>query len=476
LRPTLALLVVGLTPRLLGAHTPALQALAARGAMRPLATVLPAVTCTVQSSMLTGTLPGEHGAVANGWYFRDLAEVWLWRQSNRLVAGEKVWEAGRRRDSAFTCANMFWWYNMYSSVDFSATPRPMYPADGRKIPDHYAEPPELHDELDRQLGPFPLFKFWGPGADIESSRWIARATLHVRATRRPTLTLCYLPHLDYPLQRLGPDPAHPEIVKALAEIDALCGELIAAAERDGHGVVVVSEYGIVPVREAVHINRVLRGAGLLRLRVELGRELLDAGASRAFALADHQLAHVYLQHGTAAREVKALLEATDGIAQVLDAEGKRAAGLDHPRSGELVALAAPDRWFSYYWWLEPERAPDFARTVDIHRKPGYDPMELFVDPGLRSPRLAIGWRLAKRKLGLRTLLDVIPIEDTTLVKGSHGLITADPADGPLVISSRPELLPEAAVPATAIKALLLDHVFGAAGPRLAAVSDMAQLS
>ena len=197
--PTLVILVVGLAPRLVGPHMPALSALARRGGMRPLATVTPAVTCTVQSTLVTGLMPSGHGAVANGWYFRDLREVLLWRQPNNLVAGEKIWEAARARDPGFTCAKMFWWYNMYSSADWSATPRPMYPADGRKIPDHYAHPYALHDELDARLGPFPLFRFWGPLADIASSDWIARATLHVMETRRPTLTLTYLPHLDYNL-------------------------------------------------------------------------------------------------------------------------------------------------------------------------------------------------------------------------------------------------------------------------------------
>ena len=275
------------------------------------------------------------------------------------------------------------------------------------------------------------------------------------------VTLCYLPHLDYGLQKYGPDPDDPRIAADLRQVDGLCGELIAAAERDGARVIVVSEYGIVPVREAVHINRILREAGLVRMRIEQGRELLDAGASKAFAVADHQLAHVYLQHGADAVAVKRLLEGVDGIAQVLDEAGKHEAGLDHPRSGELVALAAADRWFSYYWWLDDARAPDFARTVDIHRKPGYDPMELFFDPAIRSPKLAIGWKLAKRKLGFRQLLDLTPITDTSLVKGSHGLITADPAAGPLVISSEAELLPEGSVAATGFKELVLDHVFAA---------------
>ncbi|MGH6917879.1 MAG: alkaline phosphatase family protein, partial [Geminicoccaceae bacterium] len=418
MHPTLVILVVGLTPALLGPHTPNLQRLATQGGQRPLQTVMPAVTCTVQSTLVTGLPPQGHGCVANGWYFRDLAEVMLWRQSNHLVSGEKIWDAAKRRNPDFTCAKMFWWYNMYASADWSATPRPMYPADGRKLPDHYTFPAELHDELDARLGAFPLFKFWGPAADIASSAWIARATAHVRETRKPTLTLCYLPHLDYNLQRLDPDPALARIAKDLEEVDALCGELIEPAERDGARIIVVSEYGITPVVDAVHINRALRQAGLIRVRAEMGREILDAGASPAFALADHQLAHVYVANGARVAEVKALLEGLDGVEVVLDEEGKRAHGLDHPRSGELVAIAEADRWFSYYYWLDDERAPDFARTVDIHRKPGYDPVELFVDPAIRMPTLAIGWRLAKRKLGMRTLLDVISPKDTQLVRGS----------------------------------------------------------
>jgi predicted AlkP superfamily pyrophosphatase or phosphodiesterase len=460
MHPTLVILVVGLAPSLLGPHTPHLRRLAQTGGMRPLRTVTPAVTCTVQSSLVTGLMPGGHGAVANGWYFRDLAEVWLWRQSNRLVAGEKIWEAAKKRDPDFTCAKMFWWYNMYASADWSATPRPMYPADGRKIPDHYAHPGDLRDELNAKFGQFPLFHFWGPGADITSSRWIARATMYVRETRRPTLALCYLPHLDYNLQRLGPDLDDPRLQKDLEEVDQLCGELIAQAERDGTRVLVVSEYGITPVTDAVHINRALREAGLIRVREELGRELLDVGASPAFALADHQIAHVYVQKGARVREVKALLEDLEGVEQVLDEDGKRAFGLDHARSGELVAISRADRWFSYYYWLDEARAPDFARTVDIHRKPGYDPVELFFDPALRAPRLAAGWRLLKRRLGSRTLMDVISQKDTQLVKGSHGRVTDDPSDGPLVISSHADLLPEGAVDATGFKQLVLEHVFG----------------
>lgn len=457
---TLVILAVGLSPALVGEHTPNLKRLAQRGGMRPLNTVVPAVTCSVQSTLVTGLMPSGHGVVANGWYFRDLAEIWLWRQSNRLVAGEKIWDAAKARDPSFTCAKMFWWYNMYSSADWSATPRPMYPADGRKLPDHYTHPADLHDELDARLGKFPLFKFWGPLTDVTSTQWIAASTSHVMETRNPTLTLTYLPHLDYNLQRLGPDLNHPRIQQDLKELDAACGSLIDHAAASGREVIVVSEYGITPVADAVHINRALRQAGLIRVRPEeFGREILDAGASTAFAIADHQIAHVYINDPGRIAEVRALIERLDGVEAVLDESGKRAAGLDHERSGELIAVAKSDRWFSYYYWLDDRVAPDFARTVDIHRKPGYDPVELFVDPQIRFPTLAIGWRLAKRKLGMRTLLDVIPLRHTALVKGSHGRIGGDPAHGPLVISSRADRLPAGAVEATAFKQLVLDHLF-----------------
>jgi predicted AlkP superfamily pyrophosphatase or phosphodiesterase len=455
---TVVLNVVGLTPDLVGDATPNLAAFARAGTLRPLATVLPAVTCSVQATFTTGLLPRDHGAVANGWYFRDLSEIWLWRQSNRLVAGEKIWEAAAARDPAFTCAKLFWWYNMYSAATYAVTPRPMYPADGRKLPDIYAEPAELRDELNAKLGTFPLFNFWGPTADITSTRWIAACARHVYDTRRPTLTLVYLPHLDYNLQRLG--PRHPALRRDLAEIDAVCGELIAHVQRDGARVVVLSEYGITGVSGAVHVNRALREAKLIRVRTELGRELLDAGASDAFAVADHQIAHVYVRDPGRIGEVKRLLETLPGVERVLDEDGKRAAGLDHPRSGELVAIARANRWFTYYYWLDDAVAPDFARTVDIHRKPGYDPVELFLDPTLRLPKLKIGATLAKKMLGFRYLMDVIPL-DASLVKGSHGRPTDDPNAGPLFISSDPGLVPPGAVQATSVKDLILAHVFGA---------------
>ena len=426
------------------------------GTVRPLATVTPAVTCSVQATFMTGGLPRDHGIVGNGWFFRDLLEVWLWRQSNRLVAGEKIWDVAKRRNPSFTSANLFWWYNIGASNDFGVTPRPIYKADGRKLPDCYTKPSELREELTRDLGPFPLFQFWGPGTSIASSRWIVDAALWVRRNRSPTLTLIYLPHLDYDLQRFGPDD--PRIGASLQEVDAVAGDLIADAARDGARIIILSEYGMAAVSRPVHINRVLREAGLLHVRVEDGGEVLDVAQSSAFAVADHQIAHIYVVEPDLVVEVKRLIAALPGVECVLDRSEQHAFGLDHPRSGELVALASPDAWFTYYYWLDDRHAPDFARLVEIHRKPGYDPVELFIDPAIVSPKLAIGWRLAKRALGLRTLMDVIPL-DAQLVKGSHGRILDDANRGPVFITSEPRLLPDGPVLATAVKDIILAHVF-----------------
>lgn len=347
---------------------------------------------------------------------------------------------------------------MYSSADWSATPRPMYTADGRKIPDHYTYPSTLHDELDAKLGQFPLFKFWGPAADITSSKWISDATLHIMQTRKPTLTLTYLPHLDYNLQRLGPDLQNPDIQRDLRDVDALCGELIEQAASQSQDVIVVSEYGITPVTDAVHINRALRQAGFLKVRDEQGREQLDAGASDAFAVVDHQIAHIYVKSRKYTDEVSALIQGLDGVERVLGSRGKQEWGIDHHRAGDLVAISNSDRWFSYYFWQEDDRAPDYARTVDIHRKPGYDPVELFINPEFASPKFAIISRLIRRKIGFRTLLDVISLKETALVKGSHGRPTDNPCHGPILISSRAELLPEE-VSTTDFKQIVLNHIF-----------------
>ncbi|MFN8522819.1 MAG: alkaline phosphatase family protein [Chloroflexota bacterium] len=454
---TVVLNVVGLTRSLIGEHTPRLARLARESEVRAIGSMLPAVTCSVQATYVTGARPSEHGIVGNGWYFRDECEVKLWRQSNHLVQRPKVWERARELDPEFTCANLFWWFNMYSSVDFSATPRPMYPADGRKIPDVYTRPGGLRDELQAELGQFPLFQFWGPATSIKASEWIAQAAQWVDRRHEPTLTLVYLPHLDYGLQRYG--PSDPRIAADLTEVDLVVGRLLDHYEGRGARVLVVSEYGIEAVDRPVHLNRVLREAGLVAVRDERGHDMLDPGASEAFAVADHQVAHVYVRDPARVPEVAALLRAVPGVERVLEADGKREAGLDHSRAGELVVVADPGAWFTYYFWDDDGRAPDYARTVDIHRKPGYDPVELFIDPALRAPKLDIAWTLLRRKLGFRDLLDVIPL-DASLVRGSHGRPASSEAMGPLLMTRTAEALPMGDVEATGVFDVILRHLTG----------------
>ena len=462
MKRTAVINVVGLSESLLGPDTPHISTFRAGGTLCRIKPAFPAVTCTAQATYLTGLPPAEHGVVANGWYHRELAEVHFWKQSNRLVRGEKIWETLRQSNPGFTCAQLFWWFNMYSTADWSITPRPMYPADGRKVFDIYAAPYDIRTEIKKTLGEFPFPSFWGPAAGQETpqgpadavSRWIAQSARWIEERYSPTLNLVYLPHLDYNLQRLG--PAHPSIAEDLRQIDAIVGELIGFFENRSVQVVLLSEYGISEVDQPVHLNRLFRQQGWLSIKEELGRELLDYGASQVFAIADHQVAHVYCKDPSFVSEVQQFLRNQPGIESVFFGESRHAQGLDHERAGDLVAVAQEKSWFTYYYWLDDDRAPDFARTVDIHRKPGYDPVELFVDPAIRFPRAKILWRLLQKRLGFRMLMDVIPL-DAGLVRGSHGRCPNDLLEWPLLITRRTDLAPHTPMEATDVHQVLRRH-------------------
>ncbi len=425
--------VVGLSESLLGPRMPRLTAFAAKAGRRSFRPAFPAVTCTAQSSMLTGTCPREHGIVGNGWYDRESAEVRFWKQSNHLVRGRKVWEELREKLPGFTCAKLFWWYNMYSSADFAMTPRPLYPADGRKVFDIHTQPMDWRDEVKAALGEFPFPSFWGPMAGIPCSEWIAASARWTEERVSPTLSLVYLPHLDYGLQKYG--PGAPEMEADLAAIDRVAGDLIDYYESRGIRPLVVSEYGISPVERPVHLNRLFRDQGWIQVKDELGRETLDAGGSRVFAVADHQVAHVYLQDPGMLREVRGFLDEVPGVDEVRSA-GEMWGG--EARAGDLVAVTESDAWFTYYYWDDDAKAPDFARTVDIHRKPGYDPAELFIDPALHFPKWEVMKFLAKKKLGMRGLLEVVPL-DAGLVKGSHGRDVVPEGERPVLLGGSGEV-------------------------------------
>ena len=433
MQPLVLINAVGLTPRLLSL-APRLQALAEQQGSVSMIEPLPAVTCTAQAAMLTGEPTERHGIVGNGWLFRDTTEVRFWQQSNRLLQAEPVYATIRRRAAAqgraFRCAKLFWWFNQGADVALSVTPKPQYGLDGRKVFDIQSSPPELAARLTRTLGSFPFFTFWGPKAGLPCTRWIAAAAADLLRHDRPDLTLAYLPHLDYDPQRFG--PAGSDLPRLVRELDDACAPLLDAASAAGAAVWVVSEYGHVDVSRPVELNRILRRAGLVEVRPGPFGEQLDLHASQAFAVCDHQLAHVYVRSTDDRERVADLLRAVPGVAQVLVGAERTAIDLNHERAGDLVVLSEPDAWFAYPFWLDDAQAPDYARAVAIHHKPGYDPCELFVDPALWWPTGRVAWRLAQKVLGFRMIMDVIPLENR-LVRGSHGLRARHPAEGALWI-------------------------------------------
>lgn len=430
MKKTVVIDIVGLSSGLIGQHTPFLNQYTKQHPLGTIAPMLPAVTTAVQSTYVTGKWPSEHGIVGNGWYDKTDAEIKFWKQSNKLVCGEKIWERAKKIDPAMTCSFMFWWYNMYSTADYAVTPRPNYLADGRKLPDCYSFPALLRDELQSALGQFPLFQFWGPGANIKSTQWIADATIYTDKKYDPTLTFVYLPHLDYCLQKFGPD--FNIIHKELYEIDAVVKQLVDHYTAVDSNIILLSEYGIAPVNNPIHINRILRKEGLLAIREERGLELLDAGASKAFAVADHQVAHIYVNDETEKNRVRQLLEKIPGVNLMLDEDAKKLHHINHERSGDFILVADNNSWFTYYFWLDDTKAPDYARSVDIHKKPGYDPVEMFMTSKLRA-----AYKLLRKKTGFRYVMDVIPL-DATLIKGSHGNISAGKEYHPVLISNQIE--------------------------------------
>ncbi|MEX2171161.1 MAG: nucleotide pyrophosphatase/phosphodiesterase family protein [Pirellulales bacterium] len=402
------------------ASMPNLDALARDGERAALTPSFPAVTCPVQANMTTGCLPREHGVVANGFYWRERGEVEMWTAWNDCITRPQLWDLLHERNPSLTSAVWFPLHSKGCGADYICTPAPVHNPDGSESLWCYTRPEPMYGELRDALGHFPLKHFWGPLAGIQSTAWIVASAVWAAARYRPNLFYVYLPHLDYAAQKHGPDS--PQANASLTELDAEIGKLVAgveAAYSERPLWIVASEYAIVPVSHVTYPNRVLREAGLLAIRDEDGRELLDVANSPAWALVDHQFSHVFVRDrdSSTIKKVADLFRNQEGIAEVLVGEERAKYALDHERSGDVVLISTPDSWQAYYWWLDDERAPAFAHTVDIHRKPGYDPVELFFDPVKKG----------------------IPL-DATLVKGSHGAPVQ--RDGPrgVVVSSRKGIL------------------------------------
>ncbi len=450
---TLVLDLPGLSRRLLDRLEPGrrpawLAALIERGSavVEP---VLPAVTMPVQATYTTGVLPERHGVIANGFAgFRnpdvlqhlDLdsfaayrRNVSFWEQSNHLLQAARVWPLPdeRRRNPDQPSVALLFFQSSIGAADVVVTPKPVHAADGSTISACWTSPPELAAALDERLGRFPLHRYWGPGAGIEGSAWIAAAAQHVWQSHRPALQLTYIPHLDYDNQRLG--PSDPRNVDALAEVLEVLSPLVEQAVRDGGRVVLVSEYGMTDVERSLAPNQLLVNSGLLALD-DTGE--IDYAHCDAFALCDHQVAHVYCRDEAAQDRVVTLLAEHSEVASMHAGPQRQAIGLHTPRAGNVVALAATDAWFEYRWWSDGAAAPDYAWTIDIHRKPGYDPLEMFAAGPGRAIRA----------------------DEPERVNGSHGTRPNDPADWPVLLGDEDSA---SVVAATDIAGLLSRSIRGA---------------
>ncbi len=421
-------------------HMPRLAGLVgSRGAVRTLAPSFPCVTCPVQAAMTTGVGVETHGVVANGFYWRDKDEVEMWTGWNEVIQSPQIWELLHRHEPSITSAVWFPLHSKGAKADFVCTPAPIHNPDGTESLWCYTKPTELYGELRDALGHFPLMHFWGPMANIKSTAWIVDSYVWFAARRRPRFSDLYLPHLDYAAQKFGPDS--PQAMQALGELDGAIGRLIDGCAAAGMSDVLwlaAGEYAIHPVSRVGYPNRILRNAGLLGLKVEGGLEHLVPAESRAWALVDHQLAHVFVRDAADVKTVADLFRRDPTVDEVLVGPQRAKYGLDQPRSGEIVLIAPPDAWFAYYWWLDDACAPKFARTVDIHRKPGYDPVELFLDMPTKS----------------------IPL-DATLVRGSHGHPAALPEKQTVLVTSDAEAVPKSTLHDTDVAGIVLRN-FGAA--------------
>jgi len=418
------------------AHMPRLKALADAGSSRDLVPSFPSVTSPVQANMLTGQLPNRHGLIGNGFLHRERGVVELWVGRSGLFQCATIWN--RLAARGITSAAWMTQNIRDAAADFIVAPEPIHHADGRMDLWCYSKPEGLYQRLLTDLGHFPLMNYWGPMAGIKSTEWIVNAAMWLIQRERPRFNFVYVPHLDYAAQKFGPNS--PQAATACREADEQIGRLldgVSALKLPDVAVLVVGEYALTDVRRVIHPNRILRDAGLLRLDVRDGREFADVGGSAAMAVVDHQFAHVYVRDPTDVDGVRGMFEGMDGIDEVLAGEERGKYRLDHPRSGEVILICEPDAWLAYYWWKDDAKAPPFARTVDIHAKPGYDPVELFVDPSTMSIPLNAG-----------------------LVKGSHGAPANSPWQNSAIVSST-RGLPISAIRDTDVFGLIERTLIGA---------------
>jgi len=390
--------IVGLESKHISEQTtPNIFKISQTGETRELQTVFPAVTCTVQSSLLSGSYPEVHGIISNGLYDRQHYSVSFWGQSSNLVQADRIWDVIKMHQNDSKTAVLFWQNTMYSNADFVLTPRPLHMED-KMIMWCYSKPPGSYEKLSDKIGKFDLTWYWGPLVSKRSSEWIEMATEYVLENEKPNFLFTYIPHLDYSFQRNG--TSYKDLKDDLRFVDELVGKLVKKVSSLGMledtQFIIFSEYGFTDVNSDIPLNSIFRENDLVAVREIEGNEYLDLEHSNAFAMVDHQVAHIYVKENYS-NQVTKILEGIKGIDMILDNNLKQQFRINHQRSGDLIAISNKDKWFSYYWWFDQLKAPSFSRRVDIHRKPGYDPVELFFDPSTKS----------------------IPLNGK-LVKGSHG--------------------------------------------------------
>ena len=398
---------------------PNLSSLAEGGAQGRLVPSFPCLTCPVQATLTTGATPQEHGVIANGFYWRETGKVEMWTAWNEVIEVPQIWDRLHEHDPQLTSAVWFPLHSKGAGADFICTPAPIHNPDGSESLWCYTRPSEMYGKLRDTFGHFPLMNFWGPASSIRSTDWIVDSAVWAAGQYQPRFSYIYLPHLDCAAQKFGPNS--PEAHRALQELDGAIGRLLEGYRQSGLDEALwlaASEYVITEVNSVSYPNRLLREHGLLTVEERDGLEYLVPAQSRAWALVDHQLTHVFVADKNDVATVADLFSQHDLVDQVLVGEERGRYQLDHPSAGEVVLLSDPESWFAYYWWLDDAKAPAFARTVDIHRKPGYDPVEMFFDPATKSTPL-----------------------DARLVRGSHGF----PADLPdrqgAVLCSHADALP-----------------------------------
>jgi hypothetical protein len=414
-----------------------LRSLMAGGEIAELVPSFPCVTCPVQANMTTGKRPADHGIVGNGIYWREKRRVEMWTAPNDCVGRAQIWDLLSHHGRGLSTAVWFPLHSRGCEADYVCTPAPIHNPDGSESLWCYTRPAELYGTLRDELGHFPLARYWGPLAGIESSAWIAHSAAVAARQWQPDFFYIYLPHLDYAAQRTGPDSAAAD--QAVADLDELIGRLAAAMQAAYDAELLwlaAGEYAITPVDHVSFPNRVLRDEGLLAVRQEDDGEHLDLEKSRAFALADHQFSHVFLAEpdDRLASRVADVFRRQPGIAEVLTGTERGRYALEHPRSGEVILISSPRSWQAYYWWQADDRAPQFARTVDIHRKPGYDPVELLFDPATNSIPLA-----------------------PQRIKGSHGAPAADNSQRSVLLASEPTHFPAPTLADTDVFGIVLRH-------------------